>query len=108
MGNRLRIAASALLIAAQCGGNAWGADKAPETGKLLASELCARCHAIGVSGDSPFAPAPPFRTLASKYNLTDLEEALAEGISVGHEAMPEFAFSPEQIDAFIAYLRSLH
>ena len=79
-----------------------------DAGKALAKQLCARCHAIEQTGDSPFEPAPPFRMLPHKYELENLEEALAEGISVGHEAMPEFEFSPEQIDQFLAYLRTLN
>jgi len=41
------------------------------------------------------------------YPVSDLEEALAEGILSGHPAMPEFAFEPDEIDAIIAYLESL-
>ncbi|MDA0662490.1 MAG: cytochrome c [Proteobacteria bacterium] len=77
------------------------------SGRLLAQQFCARCHAIDATGKSPFEPAPPFRTLSAKYPLEELEEALAKGIIVGHEAMPEFQLSPEQIDSFIAYLHSL-
>jgi hypothetical protein len=39
--------------------------------------------------------------------VANLEEALAEGISVGHPAMPQFQFSPEDADALIAYLESI-
>lgn len=80
----------------------------PEAGQRTAQQLCSKCHAVGVTGDSPFKPAPPFRTFAKKYPLEYLEEALAEGITVGHPAMPEFTFSPRQIDDFIAYLRTLN
>ena len=69
---------------------------------------CARCHAIGPSGDSPYAPAPPFRTLAAKYDVEGLAEAFAEGIEVGHRGpqdMPAFELSPAEIDDLIAYLR---
>ena len=79
-----------------------------ERGRGLVETNCARCHAVGESGESPFQPAPPFRTLHENYPLEDLEEALAEGIVSGHPAMPEFSFDPDQIDAIIAYLKSLH
>jgi hypothetical protein len=38
-----------------------------------------------------------------------LAEALAEGIVTGHGPirMPEFVFSPEEIDDLLAYLRSV-
>ncbi len=76
-------------------------------GLALVEENCARCHAIGESGESPFEPAPAFRTLHERYPLEDLEEALAEGIVSGHPAMPEFTFDPDQIDDVIAYLKTL-
>jgi mono/diheme cytochrome c family protein len=69
--------------------------------------LSTRCHSIDATGASPFEPAPPFRTLGARYPLDNLEEALAEGILGGHPAMPEFVFEPEQIDAIIAYMKSL-
>ena len=43
-------------------------------GELLVRENCSRCHAIGKEGDSPHPPAPPFRTLSSKYPVENLAE----------------------------------
>ncbi|WP_363215773.1 hypothetical protein [Mesorhizobium sp.] len=51
--------------------------------------------------------APELRKLSQRYRLTDLEEALAEGISTGHPDMPEWVASPDQIEAIIAYIGSL-
>jgi mono/diheme cytochrome c family protein len=76
-------------------------------GKGLAEEKCARCHAIGVEGESPLPLAPAFRTLSERYPVDDLEEALAEGIVSGHPEMPEFVFEPDEIAALIAYLQSV-
>ena len=76
-------------------------------GKALVTTNCSRCHAIGTEGDSPHPEAPPFRTLASKYPIDSLEEALAEGIVSGHPDMPIFVFSPEDVDAIIHYLQSI-
>lgn len=73
-------------------------------GEAIAQRLCTSCHAIGADGDSPLAAAPPLRTLAERYPVGALQEAFAEGILVGHPAMPEFAFNPEEIDALLAYL----
>jgi len=47
------------------------------------------------------------RTIARKYKVENLAEALAEGIVTGHPAMPEFSFEPDQIGAIIAYLKTL-
>ena len=70
---------------------------------------CAACHAIGPTGASADGNAVPFRDLSKRYKLEYLEEALAEGIVVGHEGvrMPEFQLEPNQIDDLIAYLKSL-
>jgi len=75
------------------------------SGRAFAQAHCATCHAIGPTGVSPYAPAPPFRTLHERYNVENLAEALAEGIVVGHTGerqMPEFVLSD-----LIAYLKSL-
>lgn len=76
-------------------------------GKALVETNCARCHAVGSNDISTHPDAPPFRTLSKRYPIEDLEEALAEGISTGHPDMPEFVASPDQIDAIIAYIRSV-
>ena len=82
-------------------------DGAIAEGRTLAEQLCARCHAIGLEGESPFEPAPPFRTFAEKWPVDSLAEAFAEGIVVGHPAMPEFQLEVGQIDALLVYLESL-
>lgn len=76
-------------------------------GKRIAETHCSLCHATGTSGQSPRKEAPLFRNLGQRYALDDLQEALAEGIAVGHPDMPQFEFSPEQGDALIAYLKSI-
>jgi cytochrome c len=80
-----------------------------ERGRAIAKANCSRCHAVGAVGKSPNPASPPFRTLAKKYPLDNLEEALAEGIVVGHGGldMPRFEFSPAQIEALLAYIASI-
>ncbi|NNF79367.1 MAG: cytochrome c [Rhizobiales bacterium] len=78
-----------------------------QKGQEIATKLCARCHSVTREGDSPFAEAPPFRTFSSKWPLESLEEALAEGIVVGHPAMPEFIFGPEDIQNLLSYIASI-
>jgi mono/diheme cytochrome c family protein len=81
-----------------------------ERGRAFAERNCATCHAVGRTGMSPYAPAPPFRTLHEKYDVEALAEALAEGIVVGHggaRQMPQFVLSPAQIDDLLAYLKWL-
>jgi mono/diheme cytochrome c family protein len=84
-----------------------GQDAAPERGRALAEENCARCHAVGRDDQSPLAEAPPFRTLHERYPVESLAEALAEGILTGHRDMPQFAFEPEEIEDLLQYLKSL-
>ncbi len=94
-----------LLIAAVIGSGAQAQTVAE--GRKLAQAYCARCHAIGETGASPHTQAPPFRAIAAKGHVDDLQEALAEGIMVGHADMPEFTFEPQQIADFLAYLKTL-
>lgn len=85
--------------------------QAPETpeaaGRALLLSNCAQCHAIDKEGKSPLADAPPFRDVMQRYDPSQLEEALAEGIVTGHNQMPEFVFEPDQIAEIIAYLTKL-
>jgi mono/diheme cytochrome c family protein len=76
-------------------------------GRAIAESNCGSCHAIGAMGESPAPEAPPFRTLSRNYRIDTLEEALAEGISVGHPAMPQFEFAPDDVDALVGYLQSI-
>jgi mono/diheme cytochrome c family protein len=91
---------------------AWPAEAAGNRarGEFLARENCSTCHAVGPVGVSPYPLAPPFRTLAQKYDVEGLAEALAEGIVVGNTGarqMPMFVLSTDEIDDLIAYLKSL-
>jgi mono/diheme cytochrome c family protein len=76
-------------------------------GEQLLTRDCARCHAVGRSGDSPRKDAPAFRTLGKRYPIESLEEALGEGIMSGHPDMPEFTFDADDVGAIIAYLKSI-
>jgi cytochrome c len=81
-----------------------------ERGRAFAEKNCSTCHAIGQTGSSPYAPAPPFRTLHERYDVEALAEALAEGMIVGDTGsrqMPMFQLEPTQIDDLLAYLKSL-
>lgn len=86
------------------------AQSSPEQvrrGETLLTKNCSSCHAVGTSGDSPFAAAPTFRSLGTRYPIDSLEEALGEGIVSGHPDMPEFQFEASDVGAIIAYLKSI-
>jgi cytochrome c len=107
----MRPSLSAALLAAALMSSAAGMVEARspsvERGKAIAERLCARCHSVTPAGDSPVALAPPFRQLPQRYPLEHLAEALAEGIVTGHPDMPQFKFSPSEIDALLGFIDSL-
>lgn len=76
-------------------------------GKQFAEANCAKCHAIGKTGESERPEAPKFRELSKFYPIAALEEAFAEGIVTGHPDMPEFEMDPEQINDLLEYIRSV-
>jgi cytochrome c len=78
-----------------------------EAGRELAERHCARCHGLGEHGESPHREAPPLRTFGDKWPLESLEEALVEGIVVGHPDMPELAFDPDEISNLLGYIATL-
>jgi len=98
-------AVAAAFFSALLAGTAGAQDNA-DAGHLIVKANCAPCHSVEVTGDSPEPNAPPMRTFKAKWPLESLEEALAEGIVVGHEGvdMPEFVFEPKQITDILAYL----
>ena len=97
-----------LVALAGVAATAWPAAAADAAhGKTLVERNCSACHAIDLTGDSPLPIAPRFRELAHRYPIEALAEPLAEGIITGHDGMPEFEATPEQIDDIIAYLASI-
>jgi mono/diheme cytochrome c family protein len=104
-----RLFLAAALVASLIPQTAIGQDEATRVrrGQELLTTNCSRCHAVGRSGTSPHAAAPAFRTLARKYPIEGLAEALAEGIFVGHPDMPEFVFEADEVGAILAYLASI-
>jgi len=78
-----------------------------EQGRRLARLYCARCHSIDKVSPSPLKIAPPFRSIHQRYPVDTLQEALGEGIVVGHPTMPEFRFDADQVGDFIAFLKTL-
>ena len=78
-----------------------------QRGLTFARARCTMCHAIDRSSESPLKAAPPFRMLHKRYPVEALAEALAEGISTGHPAMPEFSLEPREIGDLIAFLKTL-
>lgn len=75
-------------------------------GAAFVQRNCAACHGVTEEDASPNPRAIPFRFLGRLYPIEHLEEALAEGIMVGHE-MPEFVLEADQVTALITYLETI-
>lgn len=105
----------ACLAAATCAGLLAACSSTPEDGPTaaavrgeeMATQMCSTCHAVGRSGDSPHPDAVLFRDISRQYDVGALEEALAEGIAVGHPDMPGFELDPDEIDALLQYIGSI-
>lgn len=80
---------------------------APRSGLKIAQAHCAACHSIGKTGSSPHSEALEFRKFSQHYPVRELEEALAQGIYVGHPDMPVFRFEPDEVEALIDYIQSI-
>ncbi len=103
----LRFAVGQALVMLMLTSPAVAASSPEQRGKSYARAHCGRCHSIARTGRSPFDGAPPFRTLHLRYPVETLAEALAEGISTGHPAMPEAQLTPDQIHDLLSYLKTL-
>lgn len=76
-------------------------------GELLAARLCADCHAVGRSDQSPHAGAPAFRSLDRDVDLDGFMTRLREGLTSGHPDMATFRFSRRDARAFVLYIRAI-
>lgn len=80
-------------------------------GQALAESRCARCHATGVSGTSPYPGAQPFRVFWQRWNRPALASALKTGIIVEHDRsgvkLPEMKLEEAEIKALFAYLDTI-
>lgn len=113
---KIGAAATALLLAT-LGGCATDAPPRPadplvatasvERGGRIAREQCGGCHAVGPADVGAMAAAPRFRDMGVAYPISDLQEAMAEGLVTAHPAMPAFTFEPDQIADLIAYMESV-
>jgi len=96
------IGAFSLALAGAKGGN----EKLIETGRAIAQEKCAQCHAIGASGESLLEPAPPFRRILERRPIDNARE-FARALATDHLQMPPFALSRRQVEALLAHMKSL-
>ncbi len=77
----IRLAISLLLLGTSAGfAEEAGPSPLEQRGRALAEQMCSQCHAVGRSGESPHASAPPFRRLDRRVDLTLSMERLREGL----------------------------
>ena len=77
-----------------------------ERGRAIAARKCAPCHAIGRDDERPHAIVTPFRELHTRYPIEMLVDARRAGIISGHDEMPMFELSREDMRALLAYIDS--
>ena len=96
-----------LLMIYACSKEGCALDQQNQRGKILLETLCARCHAVGATGQSPHPEAPPFRTFGEKLYDDDLGQRLQDGLTTIHPDMPTFHFKRRDAEAAVNYLISI-
>jgi hypothetical protein len=82
-------------------------DQEQLRGRALLETLCARCHAVGATGQSRHPEAPPFRTFGEKLYDNDLGQRLQDGLTSIHPEMPTFQFKRRDAEAAVNYLKAI-
>ena len=77
-----------------------------EKGRAIAEQKCAPCHAIGRNDERPHAIVTPFRDLHTRYPIEMLIDARKTRIISGHDEMPMFELSREDMRALLGYIDS--
>jgi mono/diheme cytochrome c family protein len=96
-----------LLLMCTWSKTAYALDPEQRRGKALLDNLCGGCHAVGKTGRSPHADAPPFRTFGEgKLYDSDFGQRLQDGLTTIHPDMPTFRFSRADAEAAVNYLKS--
>ena len=113
----MRVRLAILAVLALTAAPALALDADALRGRRIAQAKCAACHLIdnatrGRAKTSPNPSAPPFQVIALRYEPSDLEESLTEGIVVGHGEnadadMPEFALTAREAQSLTAWLGHL-
>ncbi len=82
-----------------------------DPGLALVEQRCARCHAVQVTGISPYPGAKPFRNLGRRWSRAQLRDALKVGILAEHDTaearLPPMRLNDREIDALLSYLDSI-
>jgi mono/diheme cytochrome c family protein len=102
----MRRSCFALALIATFNNAAHALDREQQRGKSLLQSMCGRCHAVGETGRSRHADAPPFRTFGDdKLYDNDLGQRLQDGLTTIHPDMPTFHFGRGDAEAAVNYLK---
>jgi len=104
----MRFVVGVLLLGSSiCGSRADQPTPLQRRGAALATRLCADCHAIGRTDQSPHVGAPALRALDRSLDIDAFMIRLRKGLTSGHPDMLTFRFSRQDARAFVVYLRSI-
>ena len=73
-------------------------------GEALARLNCARCHEVGIAGESPRPAAPPFWSLSDRRPVATIAQMLIEQASPEHTDMPTFEITQKQAEDIAAWI----
>ena len=104
---RLVVGATTLLMLSLFANGQANAAAEEAQGEALAKQYCIRCHATGKTDESNHPSVRPLREIAAAGPMPMLEAARKTGSIAGHDEMPEFDMELDQINALIAYLKSI-
>lgn len=78
-------------------------------GEAIAREYCTSCHAVAErpDGRQGRAAAPPLNALLAHRSSDQLADALVDGLTIVHGAMPIYDFSISAEVALMAYLEAI-
>jgi mono/diheme cytochrome c family protein len=80
-----------------------------ERGHAIALANCSVCHAVGLTDKSPtrINANTAFRQLSERFPIPMLQEAARTGHISGHDEMPGFQFTMDDIKALLFYIDSM-
>jgi mono/diheme cytochrome c family protein len=99
------IVLAAMLVAAPTIAARAQTDADVARGKAIAEQACAGCHAMDnwQGGSIQGTPAPAFRAIAGKART----ERLKDLVTTPPHPMPGIPLSASEVNALVAYIRSL-
>ncbi len=80
------------------------ANEAVRHGAALAEANCAKCHAIGIEGESTHPDAPAFWEMSERRDVETIAKMLIDQGSPKHSDMPTFQITDKQANDLAAWI----